>query len=371
MKIIHCADLHLDSKLSAHLDKTKAKERRGELLNTFTRLVRYASDNGVKALLIAGDLFDTGSISKTTINTVMHAISENPDINFYYLEGNHDNDTFTSHMDELGWTEIPDNLKLFGDEWHTYCEADGQICISGVELNSKNSGAALYSFETDANIFNIVMLHGQESESSGKEKSEIINLNALRFKNIDYLALGHIHSYKKVSLDPRCTYCYPGCLEGRGFDECGEHGFVLLDIDEEHRTYTHEFVPFAQRRLYEVIVDVSGLMSTAQMVDTARNRACAEGCNPESMVKVVLNGEVDVECEKDIVYFEAQLKDEFYFIKVEDKTRLQINIDDYRLDESLKGEFVRQVLADENIDEEDKMKVIRFGLQALAGEEIQ
>ena len=53
------------------------------------------------------------------------------------------------------------------------------------------------------------------------------------YKNIDYLALGHIHKYKQAELDQRGVYCYSGCLEGRGFDECGEKGFVLLDIDEE------------------------------------------------------------------------------------------------------------------------------------------
>ena len=33
MKLIHCADLHLDSKLSANLDREKARERKKELSN--------------------------------------------------------------------------------------------------------------------------------------------------------------------------------------------------------------------------------------------------------------------------------------------------------------------------------------------------
>ena len=51
--------------------------------------------------------------------------------------------------------------------------------------------------------------------------------------NIDYLALGHIHSYKCHKLDKRGVYCYSGCLEGRGFDECGDKGFVLLETEED------------------------------------------------------------------------------------------------------------------------------------------
>ena len=39
MKLIHCADLHLDSKMNANLDKDHAKERKGELLHTFEKMV--------------------------------------------------------------------------------------------------------------------------------------------------------------------------------------------------------------------------------------------------------------------------------------------------------------------------------------------
>ena len=59
MKLIHCADLHFDSKLNANLSQESAKERRAELLDTFVRMVAYAKENAVEAILIAGDLFDT------------------------------------------------------------------------------------------------------------------------------------------------------------------------------------------------------------------------------------------------------------------------------------------------------------------------
>ena len=64
MKIIHCADLHLDSKMTANLDRKKAKERKIELFNTFNNMVKYASEHDVKAILIAGDLFDKKNVTK-------------------------------------------------------------------------------------------------------------------------------------------------------------------------------------------------------------------------------------------------------------------------------------------------------------------
>ena len=50
MKIIHCADLHLDSKMTANLDKEKAKERKAQLLKTFERMISFAVENEVKAI---------------------------------------------------------------------------------------------------------------------------------------------------------------------------------------------------------------------------------------------------------------------------------------------------------------------------------
>lgn len=366
MKLIHCADLHLDSKMDTNLEKEKAKERKREILDTFERMVAYAAANGVSAILIAGDMFDVKNISATARNTVLHSIIEHSGITFYYLRGNHDSDNFLSGLENM-----PENLKMFNSEWTSYSEAEGKVSIWGIELSDKNTGSVYTSLLLEPDKFNIVMLHGQESQSAAKDKAEIINLKALRNKGIDYLALGHVHMNKVEKLDARGTYCYAGCLEGRGFDECGERGFMLLDIDENLGTYTYQFIPFAKRRLYTVDVDVTDCQTTAEMASRARQELKNAGCGSDALVKIVLKGELDVECEKDVTYLKAQFGSQFYFIKVYDETSLKIDVDDYMLDQSLKGEYVRQVMNDEAISDEDKKIIIRYGLQAIAGEEVQ
>ena len=364
MKMIHCADLHLDSKMNANLDVVKAKERKGELLRTFERMVDFAAENGVSAILIAGDLFDTKNISATARNCVYGSIVAHPEIAFYYLKGNHDNDNFLSNLEE-----IPQNLKLFDQAWKHYEEGE-RIVISGIELSKENAISAYTSLVPDAGKINIIMLHGQESQSQSKDKAEVINLRELKNKGIDYLALGHIHMHKEGKLDARADYCYPGCLEGRGFDETGEHGFILLDIDETAGTIRHEFIPLAYRRIYEVGVDVSGCMSSVEMLQKIRESLKDVGCESSSLVKIILRGVVDVECEKNIEYLCSQLNPEYYFVKIYDETKFKINYEDYMLDESLKGEFVRQVMASDSLLDDEKTLYISYGLKALAGEEI-
>lgn len=54
MKILHCADIHLDSAMTANLDKDKARERRSELLASFKDMVGYAVKECIGVIIIAG-----------------------------------------------------------------------------------------------------------------------------------------------------------------------------------------------------------------------------------------------------------------------------------------------------------------------------
>lgn len=362
MKIIHCADLHLDSKMTANLSKEQAKERKNEILRTFTRMVDYAKKNKVKAILIAGDMFDTRNVSAMVRNTVYDMMVQNPEIDFLYLKGNHDSDNFLAKLEE-----VPENLYMFGEQWTTY--AYGNITITGIELNAENSLTAYNSLVLDHDSFNIVTMHGQLSGYRNKDKAEIISLDDLKNKNIDYLALGHVHGFHMDKMDNRGIYCYPGCLEGRGFDECEQKGFVVLDIDLQTLKASVNFVPMGYRTLYTMLVDVTGVHSTQDAAARIEKVINETQYASSSLVKVVLYGNLDVECELDTTFLEEQFAEYFYFIKVNDETKLLVNYQDYEGDVSLKGEFVRLV-SESDLTEEEKSMVIRAGILALQGEEI-
>lgn len=363
MKIIHCADLHLDSKLQANLGKEKAKIRKDELLSSFVRLTEYASREGVSAILLVGDLFDTKNISKLSRNTVVSAIERNPDIAFYYLRGNHDSDGFLQSLEKF-----PDNLYLFDDAWTEYALGDSdKVRLFGLELTKENSGMLQNSFSPDPSNINIVMLHGQESETNSKDKAEMINIRCYQNKGINYLALGHIHAYKREKLDGTGVYCYCGCLEGRGFDETGKHGFVLLDIDEKNLTVTDTFVPFATRETFEIPVDITGLDNSADIIDKVSEALGESGAKDRDLVKVVLVGNVSVECEKDLEFIKHNFENNYFFFKIYDRCNFKVDYENFLLDESLKGEFVRLVMNEESMTEEEKGKVIRMGLSVIQG----
>lgn len=361
MKILHCSDLHLDSKMQSNLDSKKAKERRDEILITYQNMIKYANSNDIKIILIAGDLFDKKNVTIKAKNIVLDSINSNPQIDFIYLKGNHDEANFLSDLDD-----IPSNLKLFNDkQWTTY--QYGKITISGIEFGGLSSYEIYNTLMLNKNDINIVTLHGQEVKYDQKDKTEIINIQSLKNKNIDYLALGHVHKFKQEKIDGRGIYCYSGCLEGRGFDECGEKGFVLLDIDEEKSKIESTFIPFATRKLYEIKVDVTNTFTTLDTENKIDKQI--KDIEKEALIKIVLTGKVDIDSERDISYLEKKYKNRYYFAKIYDETTLKIDYMTYENDASLKGEFIRLVLK-QNLSEEEKRKIITTGIKALSGEEV-
>ena len=354
MKIIHTADVHLGSRMDSRFSKEIADERKAELRNTFKRLVEYAKENDVSVIMLCGDVFDSDRPFKKDKDFFYSIVTANPEIDFLYLKGNHD---ISDSIPE----ELPENLKLFSGQWTTYSYGDVVIC--GTEICPANSSSYYSSLILDKEKYNIVMLHGQISDSlSGGD----INLKKLKNKNIDYLALGHIHKPSQGQIDERGEYVYCGCLEGRGFDEPGEHGFVLLNTKEDK--HTHTFIPFAQRKINEIDIDITGCKSAYEAYTKVKNSA---QLNKRDLYRINLIGEINFDVDRLADDVERLLADSCCFVSIKDKTIRKIDISQYEKDLSIKGEFIRIVYNNTGLDNEEKMTIINCGLKALDGKEIE
>lgn len=356
IKVIHCADLHLDSPMETHMNATQASERNTELIHSFVRLTEYAIEHDVRAVVIAGDMFDGKRVKKRTVEEVLDAIRRTASVDYLYLAGNHD-EVANAFADQ----DIPNNLKMFGREWRTY--EYNEVAISGIEICERNAESLYQDVPHKDGVANIITMHGIAGTGSGEGK---IDLNQLKNKGIDYLALGHIHTYSEQALGYNGVCCYAGCLEGRGFDECGAKGFVLLTINEGH--IRHEFVPFSRRQLHHILIDISGLTKNSEIAE--KMKKAVQEIPAKDMVEFVLTGGVDPTANIAISYLQNVMNGlGFFFSKVKNETHMAIDPEDYKNDISLKGEFIRLVLASD-ASEEDKATMIRTGMQALTGEEI-
>ncbi len=344
MKIIHCADVHLGAKIQS-FPKEVAEKRRIEVRNSFLRMVTYAKTNGVEAILLCGDVFDRDKPFKKDVDFFYDVVEHTPEILFFYLRGNHD---LAGDFREL------DNLKTFSTDWTSY--PLGEIVVSGIELVKENTRSYYSTLSLEREKTNIVMLHGLVGEE--------IPLAKLREKNVDYLALGHIHEYGEGTLDERGRYAYSGCLEGRGFDETGVKGFVLLDVEKR---VSSEFIPFSAREIAKIVVDVSDLKEGYAMARRVREKVSFQ---KENIYRVELVGEVDFDLDEFAADVEAYLRAECAYLSVKDCTKKKLDYAAYAYDKSLRGEFVRAVAESPDYTEEERAQIIAYGLKALDGREV-
>ena len=358
MKFIHCADIHLNSRIDS-LPTPKAKIRREEIMRSFEKLCAYAVENEVTAVILAGDIFDTNVNGAKVRERFLHAIKTSAPVDFLYLNGNHDEGKIFDENDV-----IPENLKFFKDEWTTF--SYGNTDIVGVNFTAYNSEIIYASLNLNPNRKNVVVMHGQTAAYNASDGFYVVNLPKLKDKNVDYLALGHIHQTSINKLDNRGVYAYCGALDGRGFDELGVKGFYLLTVEDNK--VVPEFIEFSSRIIAEYTFNVENYTDFFTLKDDVFN-TLKKDLTSDSLVKVILKGERQIDFNLDINSLNFLLNENFFFAKIDDKTELIVKKEDYLLDKSVRGEFVRAVLSGD-LTEEMKKKVIQCGLNALKGEEL-
>ena len=352
MKILHIADCHLDAVMEQHLPARVARARRRELLLTFSRAVSVAKSEDAALVLIAGDLFDTPTPSAGAIRYVLDCIAAHDDITFIYIEGNHD-------VDALSGTELPENLYRVPARTAQSFDFGGTVVYAAGYGASADTLATFACAETDVNI---LLLHGTLSASRTDTREEIISRPILENKKIDYLALGHFHKHTPMLLSRGGLACYAGTPEGRGFDETGDCGVILFDTE----THKADFVMTASRTLHDIEVDVTGAVTLPEI--ERRVTAAIDSISENDMVRLTLTGEVEEHYLKEPEQIKILLDGRFFFARVKDSIKLRLRADRFRNDVSLRGEFVRRVLSHPSLTEEDKERILSFGLRALEGE---
>lgn len=352
MKFLHTADLHLGAKSDNYSETLSEKIAEG-VFSSFEYAIDYARKEGIGAIIVAGDVFDSSTPKTSVTQRFMHDVTSNGDIVFFCAGGNHDGDDFP-------YTEkIPKNLLLFNDKW-TYYSYDG-VTVCGCRPRD-GKGVDYDALKLSREQFNVVVLHGQIAEYSANGESELISLPRLRNKNVDYLALGHIHSFSTGVIDSRARYCYSGCVCGRGFDEIGEKGFVVIDTDTTENPI--KFVASPKGVIFteeKITLDIN--RSFYQTVDEKIKEFSTKYKRP-AVAKIITDGEYAEGRRVDLPYLREKALGVFEYVKIIDRTKLFVDENAYAFDKSVKGEFVRQVLSSD-LPPETKREVLSCGINAF------
>ena len=218
----------------------------------------------------------------------------------------------------------------------------------------------LHGFRAEPDdIVNIMVMHG---DLYGQDYNHIDPADIAESR-LDYLALGHVHTFSGINRAGDTFYAYPGCPEGRGFDETGDKGVIVGKVS--NGSCDLRFVPLGGRR-YRVI-EVP--MGDAEDVSTA----AGERISPEmrgDVARIVLTGETDAA--PDVKGLERELEGYFFHVTVRDETRPRADIWERISEDTLRAGFLRQMRRRYDAPDSDTELIemaVRYGLAALDNRE--
>ena len=354
LKIIHGADFHLDSPFSG-LTPKRAAQRRGEQRELLERLAELARKKGAGLVLLAGDLLDSERVFPETALALSKALASIP-CPVFIAPGNHDPYTDRSIWTALNW---PDNVHIFRS--HDLervdlpgCTLWGRAFTGAHQETSPLEGLAVPG---DGKL-HLAVLHGCVGERNGYGPISPAEIAA---SGLDYLALGHIHQGSGLNKEGNTFWAYPGCPEGRGFDELGDKG--VLYVEAEPGQVKSQFVSLAKRRYEIITADITGPAGPLAAILEA-----LPGRTSDLICRLILTGEGPA---PDLVNLEQTLAPEFYGLTLVDRTRLPRDLWARREEDTLTGLFLRTMWekCQAEPDNQALQLAARYGLAALEGGE--
>ena len=233
-KFVHAADLHLDSPFRA----LSADARLGELfrratLKAFSRIVDLCLRERVQFLVIAGDLFDQKDRSVRARLALRKELSrlDVAGISTFIVHGNHD-----PLSDDAGPTAFPSSVKVFGACWdEALVLQEGRILcrVQGISYPHERVTEDLSpAFRRQGPEFTVGVLHANLGRNTEHENYAPCTIEGLASRDLDYWALGHVHTRCEYPLPSAGIAVYPGNPQGRHIRELDERGCVLVEVTE-------------------------------------------------------------------------------------------------------------------------------------------
>lgn len=369
VKILHCSDMHFDTPFK-ELSKKISDISKEELLESFKRIIDLVISEEIEVLLIAGDIFDNISLNKTTLFFIVNQLKRILNTYVFISPGNHDPYNDKSFYKIVNW---PKNVYIFKGKMEKVTIEKLNLNIWGCGFNNTYEKESLFKdIKIDEDLINIMVIHGEICGENSKSEYNPIYLKDIALSGLDYIALGHRHEFSGILKEGKTYYSYSGCPQGRGFDETGEKGVVIGDVYKENVDL--KFLNITKRLYVEKEIDVSGVNTYEEVKEKIVENIHISNSST-NLYKIILKGAINGEFNLKEEVLKEKLLDYFYYVKIENKTTIDIDLEEISKDYSLKGKFVFNMLkkleqAKDNREREIINMALKIGLQSLSSEEV-
>lgn len=358
MKLIHFADLHLETQF-AWADPRVAARRRQALRDALVSILQLAAEKQVDAVLCAGDLYEQDRFSPDTAAFLRTTFERVHPLPIFVAPGNHDWLAPTSLYSIGKWSP---NVRIFdSDHLSPITLADGLTLWGAANQTPTTTKDFLTDFHVDRGGVNVALFHGSERSSlvlQGQGKSPYAP-----FASAEIPASGLMHSFVGHYHAPQDAewFTYPGNPEPLAFGETGNRGPVVVTING-NGSISRERPVVAKTQVQDLVADLTACGSSQDV----RDRVAGVLAGAVGIVRVTLRGEVlpDVDIRLQNLSDLGRHLDALVF-KVGD-LRVGYDVEKLRSEQTVRGQFVRQV-SDGDLPDALKERVLITGLRALDG----
>lgn len=357
---VHAADIHLDSgfKGISGMDDRVGTCLRDATFSSFHAIIQYCITNQVDFLLISGDIYneeDRSLRAQLRFQSEMALLHQNG-IQVYLVHGNHDS--------LKGWSaglDYPPNVHIFGgrqvDAFLFEKEGIPLANIYGISFLTKdireNLSDRFPMLRGQDELFHIGLLHANVGNNRDHELYSPCTLPDLISHQLDYWALGHIHTNKILHEDPWIVY--PGCPQGLNPKESSPKGFYHVTVHHD-KCLEWQFIPSDTVRWFINEISIRDLSSIEDLKRTfaeviAQNRQKAE--SRPSLCRIVVKGRgvlTTILQRKDVLHdlleslreMEIDEKDFVWVENIYNRTECEIDKELYRHQSSFLGDLIEQ-----------------------------
>lgn len=385
LRLVHTADVHLGARHTDLGDQAAAQRERQ--FAAFHATVELALAEKVDLFLVAGDLFDSNTQPRRSVDRVATELRRLADarIRSVVIPGTHDvydrASIYRAHdlatlagvnpADELITVLTPETPELDLPILDT-------IVYGRVFATKRAPVSPLADFHAPAGprTWRLGMIHGSLLIAGRTEHDEVVfTAEEIAASGLDYLALGHWHS----ELDGRAgsvTYAYPGSPEPVALDQdrAGKALLVSMDVTAAGtHSVTIEQRQVGRTRFDKLELDAASIGGQAALIERLVARA-----DPDLVLDVRVTGLKPDELDLNIDEIEAALAPRFLKVRVRDRSLAELSGTAIPPADTILGAFIRDAEARISFAEAEgrpdavaeARDVLRLGRILLSGQEV-
>jgi exonuclease SbcD len=242
MKLVHAADIHLDSPMHglAAYDTAPVAELRLATRAALRNLVDLCLAERADALLIAGDLYDGDWHDYATGAQFVREAQRlgEAGIPIVLVTGNHDAQSRITKA-----LRLPESVHVLP------VDAPGTVVLESLGLAVHGQGYATAAVTEDlsaaypaprSGLVNVGLLHTSADGRFDHAPYAPCRVDRLAAHGYDFWGLGHVHERVLLAADP--PVLFPGCLQGRSVRETGPKGATVVTFGADGRAVLEERV---------------------------------------------------------------------------------------------------------------------------------